>query len=536
MSKIYITGHRNPDMDSLCSAYAYAVLKNKIDPENEYIPVRASHRSAQIKRQFALLNAETPMFLNDVTPTIKDVMLGIEYDLYADEPFFNLVRIYDTNSPTSVPVKENGEVIGLFTIDAFMKKMVRDNATECPVYELTVKNMQSVTKGNIIHMGKEERFSASLVAGSAKLEYFEKAIEERNRPVVVLSFKKEFVDSAVKMQVPAIVLSAYEETPDYDFSSYEGTVITTTIDTAETLRRIRLSPEIKGLMGEQGASLAINDSFETGKETLAESKFRGLSVVDGDKWVGFVSRRCFLKKPAYKVILVDHNEAGQSVRGIETAQILEIIDHHRLNSLKTKLPIYIDSEPVGSTCTIVYNQFVRHGVEPDEHTATVLLAGVLCDTIILKSPTTTDIDRVAAKALSRLSGKDIDKFGKELFSNTEPLSMAKPEDAITSDFKVYMDGKVKLGIGQYETTSFKDIFEYAPKYIEKLMEVAKASGLDWAMLMVTDVEKGSSKLIVTPHRLNSKLPYVKEAEGVYDMPRVMSRKKQLLPEVLHTFS
>ena len=226
---------------------------------------------------------------------------------------------------------------------------------------------------------------------------------------------------------------------------------------------------------------------------------------------------------------------GQSIKGIEEAQVVEIIDHHRLDALKTSLPIFIDAEPLGSTCTIVYQQFLRHNIVPDELTAKILLTGVISDTLILRSPTTTAIDKATAGALAAISGEfDIQSFGERLFSVTDSMANRDPEKAIRSDFKVYSEHGIKFGIGQCEATTLKDFPSYGDKYLATLEEVREKDGVDWAMLMVTDVLREQSLLLTTDYRLYKKLPWNEVSPKVLDMPGVLSRKKQLLPEVIHT--
>ena len=240
-----------------------------------------------------------------------------------------------------------------------------------------------------------------------------------------------------------------------------------------------------------------------------------------------------MKAPKYNVILVDHNEPRQSIKGIEEANIVEIIDHHRIDAVKTDVPIYIDAAPLGSTCTIVYQLFLRHNVTPDEMTAKTLLTGILSDTVILKSPTTTYIDQVSAKALAAVCKVNLEEFGLFMFSNTQGLKTREPQEAIASDFKTYSEKGVTLGIGQCEVTTLHDLSEYAQEYLENLEQIRARNGLDWAVLMITDILKEHSVLLCTEHRLNGHLQYHLMENQIYDMPNVLSRKKQLLPELLN---
>jgi manganese-dependent inorganic pyrophosphatase len=431
MSRIYITGHKNPDLDSLCSAYAYSVLKSLTDKENEYIPVRAGHLSDSVKAILNTLQIEAPRYLSNVYPKVSDVMLKPTEKLDVSQPLTDLAKSYKETTPSVVPIYENGRFKGLLSGE-----------------DITV--------------------------------YFMHKLGE------------------------------------------EG--------------QIAEIPTLGKLLGKSEAPIQEDDLFEEAKLSLSNSKKRGLAVFSGDEFTGYVSRRCFLKAPSYKVIMVDHNEARQSVTGIESAEVVEIVDHHRLDASKTNLPIFIDTEPLGSTCTIVYRMFLRNNIVPDEYTAKVLLAGLISDTLILKSPTTTQIDTETAEELAKLCHVDIDTFGREMFSHVESLGKREPEKTILSDFKKYTEKGVMIGIGQCEVTTLNDLEEYMQTYLDNLEIVREKNGLTWAALMITNVLKENSVLLTTGYKAEKLLPYKQIAEKVYDMPNVMSRKKQLLPEMLYALS
>lgn len=428
---IYICGHRNPDMDSICSALGYANLKNLIDPRNEYVAVRCSHLGDSTKRLLDVLGIVPPPYMSNVYPKVSDVMLRTEKKNEAASSLLEFAQSYDEDDPPATPVFENGKFCGLITVDDIA----------------------------------------------------------------------DWVMSALR---------------DCD----EITVI----------------PKLGEIIHPQETFLKTDDLFEDAKRTLQNTPKRGLAVFDGEEYAGYVTRRCFLDPPKYNVILVDHNELGQSIKGIETANVCEIIDHHRLDALKTDVPLFIDAEPLGSTCTIIYQLYLRNGIRPDSETARILLSGITSDTLILRSPTTTRIDVDSAEALAAISGVDVEEFGREMFSHIEGLKSREPEAAITADFKVYDENAVRIGIGQCEAMTLNDLEEYKDTYLSALEDVRRANGLDWALLMVTDVIKERSVLLSTAYRAEKDLPYTVLSENVFDMPGVMSRKKQLLPEILHAVS
>ena len=428
MSVVYITGHRNPDVDSICSALGYASLKNLTDPANEYVPVRASHLGDGMKKLLNEIGITAPPYMSNVYPRVGDVMLAPDISVDADAPLTDYAAIYRDELPSAIPVFSKGKYYGLISID---------DVTAWAVSELT--------------------------SGRDRIDV----------------------------------------------------------------------PLIRDVIRPFSGRIEVSDRFEDGKKMLLSSKRRGLPVFDGDEFKGFVTRRCFLDTPRYNVILVDHNEQSQSIRGLETANIVEIIDHHRLNALKTDLPLFIDAEPLGSTCTIVYRLYLRNGIRPDTETAKILLTGIITDTLILKSPTTTRADVESAVSLAAICGKNVEEYGRDIFSHIEGLKTREPVAAISSDFKIYREQGVRFGIGQCEATSLKDMDEYIDAYFDGLENVRRVNGLDWAALMITDVIEERSVLLSTSYRAEKHLQYTKIADHLYDMPDVMSRKKQLLPEMLH---
>lgn len=537
MSEVYITGHRNPDMDSVCAAYAYANLKNTIDRVNNYNPVRCGHLSDSVKRQFQILGITPPPYMKDVHPKVGDVMRVQEDKIDCNAPIYQLIKIYRDKRPSALPIFDNGKFYGLLSIDDITTWFLKDNTDKAPLYSIRVDNFQEVFHGKMIKKGQPESFEATVLAGNLPIDILQKKLDENPNVILVINYSKERIECAIKAQVPVILIAELDpdkEEVDVDLSSFNGTVYISHKDMAVTLRRLRMTAPVSSVIGPQGPSVQVTDLFDEAKEILTSSEYRGLPVFDGEEYVGFITRRCFLKKPKYNVILVDHNEPNQSIRGIETADVREIIDHHRLDAPKTDLPIFIDSEPLGSTCTIIYQLFVRNNIFPDKITSKVLLAGIIADTIMLRSPTTTGIDIWSAERLAPMAGvADMKAFGQSLFASVGSLSEQDPETVISSDFKTYKEGNVSIGIGQCEVPTLQDYKEYSDIYLAAMDRVKTINHLDWVLLMVTDVLKGKSILFSTNHKLEKKFTYEELDEHIYDMQDALSRKKQLLPEVIH---
>ena len=537
MSKIYITGHRNPDLDSLCAASAYANLKNLTDSENEYVAIRCSHVSAQVREQMKTMGLKIPVYRRDVYPKVRDVMLKPQNHVQAGAPIFALINTYSTDKPSVVPIYDGEEFKGLLSVDDITGWFLSDNKEEIPTYKLTVENILRVIPGKLLHGGRNDIIEGSLLVGAATAEAFSERLDEIRNCIVVIGARRELIELAAEKQVPAIIIAATAEAPDLDFSGYEGSVFMTDLGTAETIRRIRLAESIDSMMETATETIDIDDLFVEGRRIFMNSHIRGLAVMEKGQFKGFVTRRCFLERPVNKVIMVDHNEPDQSIEGIETADVVEIIDHHRLDSLSTTMPIFIAAEPLGSVNTIIYQLYMRHGIMPDQYAARTMLTGIIADTLILRSPTTTAQDIQAVEMLARLAKvPSVQEFGEKLFSITDNLATQDPDTMILSDFKKYENCGTKMGIGQCEVTTLTNIGEYAPKYLDALQKIADSQGLDWTLLMVTDVLRENSVLLASKCKSNRDLPYARLENQIFDMPGVMSRKKQLLPTLLSVTS
>ena len=538
MGEIYITGHKNPDMDSICAAYSYAALKNILDPHNHYIPIRCGHMNEATKDHFNRVGAETPRFIKDVRPKVGDIVSKDTMALGPEEPVHNLVKLFGSRRASVVPLIEEDQFIGLLSLDEITSFFLRENSGERPRYQFKPENFGEVIHGEVIKKGHDERFNAYIMTGAMEFEVYCNRLNALypDLPVLVVGNRKRHIEFAIEKQFPAIILTGLEpsQLPDVDFSQYKGTVFRSFDDTAETIRLLRMSLPVRHLLATKPPVVNVDDLFDDAKRKLVESDFRGLPVFDGTEYVGYVTRRCFLERPRRKVIMVDHNELNQSIEGVEDADVIEIIDHHRLAAEKTRNPIFIASEPVGSTCTIVYHQYLRWQVPLCKTIAHILLAGITADTVMLKSPTATDADKEAVKTLLEIVGiDDLDEFGKQLFSGASVLTNANLQRVVEADFKVYEEFGVRFGIGQVEVSTLENVDEVASSVMMQLETTAQRRALDWAMLMITDVVKEDSILITSTYpKAEKALVYPMAASGTYIMSGVLSRKKQLLPEIL----
>jgi manganese-dependent inorganic pyrophosphatase len=538
MSEILVTGHRNPDLDAVCSAWGYAEFKNLIDPGNTYRAIRCGNLNEATRMVFEKAGIDPPPLVKDIQPRVRDVAKRDITTLDIDDPVFAAVRELDSRTISVIPVFENGNRFrGIISLHEISRFLISETSGKRPVYEFSTTNFPKVVPGYFLHRGETTGFRAPVMTGAMPYEISIERIRALgpDKPLLVIGLREDLIRYAVENQFPAIIITGMEEdrTLPVDTAGYTGTIYVSRADTAETIRLLRLSMPLKSIMNDKPLRLQSDDLFDDALETLLESSYRGLPVFEEDRFCGIVTRRCFIERPRRQLILIDHNEINQSVKGADEAEILEIVDHHRLAAGKTQKPIYIYARPVGSSCTLVVLHFKMAGIPIPRQAAGILLAGILSDTVVLKSPTVTETDRQAVEELSMLSGLSPEAYGREIFSHSTTLKQADADKLIRVDFKEYTEGKLKVGIGQVEVVTLDDASAARPAYVEKLEILARDKGLDWAMLLVTDVLTENSVLITSPFPEGEKrFIYTPLEPQLYDLPGILSRKKQLLPEIL----
>lgn len=538
MNTVFVVGHKNPDSDSICAAIAYADLKNKQDRDNEYIPLRCGNVNSQTKFILENANMDAPIFVSDIYPKVKDVMSINVVSSGKNSPVFNVMKNIEDLKIRMTPIVDvNRKVEGIVSIMEITDYFMSDNLLEKPIYIFRPENFTNVIDGFFYKEGTLQEFSASVMVGAMPFDRYVNEMKKLDlkKTILVVGKRRNIIEFAVENEVPAIILTGFtsEADVDLDFESYSGWVYVSKLDTAETLRRLALTVPAKYLMSSDIPVIKPYNDLSDAKDVMLTHNRRGLIVVDDDeKLVGIVTRSDVLKSYKQKIILVDHNELSQAVEGAEFAEIVEIVDHHRLGTIKTNKPIQFLAKPVGSTCSIIYEQFKNYGIMPGKNIVLLLLSGILSDTVMLKSPTTTDYDISFVEELSGIVGLDYKEYGKEMFYATDSLKSREPSSVVRSDFKEYSEFGKAFGIGQAEVVNLDEIGDMKQDYIEALVEVCKDKKLDFAMLLVTDIVSADSVLLVTEFNEASRLTYRRIDENTFDLPGVLSRKKQLLPEIL----
>ncbi len=524
-------------MDSVCSAYCYAELKNSIDKEKRYVPIRCGALNKQTRYVFDSIGVEPPALVKDVYPKVADVAKRDVITLNITDPVYKAIKELDERTLSMIPVFEDmHEFKGIVSIHEITRFLMSDNLHTRPAYRFLMDNFRDVVPGYFYRIGQDREFSAPIMIGAMPYEISIQRIRELGdvKPILIVGLRGEIISYAVEHEFPAIILTGMEDdrAVPVDFSSYKGSVYVSHIDTAETVRLLRLSAPVKDILNSEPVTVQSDENYEVAKSRLVNSDHRGLPVFEGDQFSGIVTRRCFIGKPERCLILVDHNEIAQSIPGAEEAKILEVVDHHRLGFEKTREPITLKMEPVGSTCTIVYHEYLYRGIAIGKQVASLMLAGILADTVMLKSPTTTDAEIRAVEELGRIAEVDWKVWGQDLFAHSSSIRNRNPEEVLASDFKVYDEKGIHFGIGQAEVVTLEDLPEIRDSLVAVVEKAAKEKNLDWVLLLVSDVMKAESVLFSSGFAADKKLIYKRTAPNEFSLPGILSRKKQLLPEVL----
>ena len=538
MNETIIIGHRNPDTDSICSAVCLSVLRNRVETQGSYIAGRCGNLNRQTRYVFDRFAVPQPKFFSDVYPRVEDIMTRNVITVGSDDPVFRVLKNIDELRIRILPVLENGSYRGVVSIHEVTDFLVSDDIAIKPEYTLMPENFPSVARGRFLKKGECREFSGRFMVGAMP---FEKSVShiarmDYEKTVLVVGPRMDIISFALEKQLPAIVITGIDqnEDPGVDITDYRGWIFCTDLDTAETYRRLILSTPVRAIMNSTISTMGTDDYVERARDILLSIDHRGLPVLDEGVLAGIVTRSDLIKKFRKKLVLVDHNELSQAVDGAESADIREIIDHHRLATIRTRQPISVYARPVGSTCTLVYELYRAAGISIEPQIASLLVSGIISDTTIMRSPTTTDADRDAVKYLSEIAGLDPEKYGVEMFSAAENITVQEPRSVIDADFKEYNEFDVAFGIGQVEVVGMGSLDGVRDKLQTALAAVCMEKNLQWAMLLVTDIVSRDSCLLTSPYpRAEHLLGYKKTGDGIYYLPGVLSRKKQLLPDILN---
>lgn len=539
MKSTYVIGHRNPDTDSICSAIAYANLKNQVNGGG-FEARRAGNVNGETSFVLKQFHVKAPEFLSDIRPRMSDITLheveGVRQDISIKEAGDRMKKL----KLVALPVLENNRLKGMATIsdiahadmDVYDSEILAKAKTP---YQNLVKTLDGVmTAGNISDVIDHGKVTVS----AASIDKMEQFVTEGD--LVILADRDDVQKRAIEIGAQCIIVCMGSKVSReiQEMAELKGChILVTPYDTFTAGRLVCQSMPISYVMTKENIiTFSSNDYVDDVKALMAKKRFRYFPVLDprGD-FIGLASRRRMLGFEKRKMILVDHNELSQAVEGLEECEILEIIDHHRLGSMETMSPVYFRNQPVGCTATIVYQMYKENDVEITPTIAGLLCSAIISDTLLFRSPTCTSLDEKVAKKLGKIAGINLEEQAQAMFKAGSSLAGKTAEDICFQDFKQFTVNDMVFGVGQLNSMSKEELQEVKEMLTPYLPEVLEKNGVQMVFFMLTDILDESTELLCCGAKAKEYIIDafdLKEDSEKMILKGVVSRKKQLIPTLV----
>lgn len=538
----YIIGHKNPDADAICSAISYAALK-QAQGHTGYAAARCGNTNARIDTILAKFNQPAPVYISDVTPRVRDVMIKDVIALPENATCAEALELIDEHDVRILPVISperyvKGQV-SIFDLSGSFVPRVSE-PREMRRVNTCLDQVARSLKAKVLNAVRNDQMEDLFVRiGAMDVRSFWKVSQEENIPpqqsIVVVGDRWDIQQRSIQNGVRALIITGnlpVDEEVVTQAAEAGVAVLSSPYDTATTAWAIRAASSIDSIMERDFSSLSPETRLSDLRRKLAVSAAAAFMVLSDDgRLVGILSKTDVLKPVKRRLILVDHNEVTQAVAGADQVDIVEIIDHHRLGALNTSQPILFLNEPVGSTCTIVADQFRRHGIDPSPSIAGIMMGGIISDTLHLNSPTSTDRDAEILQWLSGIAGVKSGDLATEIFASGSVILSNTPAEVINSDRKVYEEDGVSFAVSQIEELGFNNFWQHVDALTKALDDMRRKERLVFACLLVTDINTQNSLLVAKGDpEIMARITYpTVEHDDIFDMPGIVSRKKQLIP-------
>lgn len=543
--KTIVIGHKNPDTDSICSAICYANLKKLLTGE-DYFPGRAGRVNEETQFVLNYFGVEAPEQIENVKTQVLDIEIretkGVKKNLSLKRAW-NLMQ--EANVVTIPAVTDDGMLEGLITVGDIAKSYMN-------VYDSNIlseantqyANILETLEGNMAVGDAEEYFNnGKVLIAAANPDMMEYYISKGD--LVILGNRYESQLCAIEMEAACIIVcegAAVSMTIKKLAQERGCAVMTTPYDTYTAARLVNQSMPISYFMKTDGLiTFEVEDYIDEIKDVMASKRHRDFPVLDKNgKYKGMISRRNLLGAKGKRLILVDHNERSQAVEGMESAEILEIIDHHRLGTVETIAPVFFRNQPVGCTATIVYQMYQENHVEIEPKIAGLLCSAIISDTLLFRSPTCTEADKKAALNLAEIAGIQVEKYASSMFAAGSNLKGKTDAEIFYQDFKKFTFGKVKFGVGQISSLNAKELEELKERMLPYIKKAREEHGVDMMFFMLTNILTESTELLCEGSGAKQMIATAFRAEEALNggedhfvsLPGVVSRKKQLIPGIM----
>jgi len=541
---IYILGHKNPDADAICSAIAYEAYKHAIG-ETGFEAARCGNSNARIDAILERFDVPLPVFLGDVTPRVADIMRSKVRSVTKDSTCAEALELIDKYDVRALPaVDAKGRVEGLVSIfqlgEFFIPKPKEPRAMRR--VNTSVGAIIRSLNAQVLHASDVDSLQELFVrVGAMDIRSFGQHHREQNTPaeqsIIVVGDRWDIQERCIQLGVRLLVITGgldVDEDVIERAKERDVSLIVSPFDSATTSWIIRTATLIDGLIEPDVQCFTREDRVASVKRRIANLGDPLYMVVDDEKkLIGVFSKSDILRPSRTRIALVDHNELGQAVSGADEVQILEIIDHHRLGNVPTEQPILFINRPVGSTCSIVADLFRTKNLTPGPGIAGVLMAGIISDTLLLNSPTTTPLEGELLEWLSPIAEIEPKELADLIFTSGSVIINHSADDVIQSDCKIYEEGGIRFSVSQIEELGFSNFWDNEDALQTALENYRKSGELLFSLLLVTDINSQDSLLVVAGNdELKSQINYPQRAQSnIYDLKGIVSRKKQLIPYV-----
>ena len=540
--KIFVIGHKNPDTDSICSAIAYADIKNRTSQKVKYVAKRAGQINEETEYVLNRFGMQPPGYLSNIGTQVKDMDIRMSPDADKSMSLKNAWDLMMEKSIVSLPIRDKeGQLEGLITIGDIAKTYMDTTDSYLLSRAKTQYKRIAETIEGIVVEGNEHGYFAKgkVLVGTANPQMLKTYIEEDD--LIIMGDREEDHLEAIEQNVSCIIVGMGIEVTEKVIKlahEKEIIIIMSPYDTFTIARLINQSIPVRYIMKTENlVTFNTEDFTDDIQNEMIKHRHRAFPVINKKgKCIGTISRRNFLDMHKKKVALVDHNEKDQAVDNIEKADIVEIIDHHKLGSLETMTPISFRNQPVGCTATILYEMYGEQKLEISPTIAGLLCAAIISDTLMFRSPTCTLSDKMAAGALALIAGIDIEKFAREMFKAGSNLKDKAPEEIFFQDYKKFIaEGDISFGVGQISSMDSDELAEIKERLIPFMVSECGRHGVTRVYFMLTNIIEESTELLYYgdgSEEMAKTAFHMDPVDGTFDLKGVVSRKKQLIPALM----
>jgi manganese-dependent inorganic pyrophosphatase len=540
-SPTYVVGHKNPDADAICSAIAYAAYK-EARGERGYVPARCGNSNARIDTILGRFQQPLPYYLSDVSPRVHDLMTSAVISVPENATCAEALELIDRHHIRVLPVtntrrKPVGTVSlahlgGIFIPRVSEPRLMRQVHT-------SLASIARALKGRPLHLVDEKKVEDLFVRlGTMDIRSFWSISEREKIPasqsIIIVGDRRDVQRRSIELGIRALVITSNLDMDEDTIALAKAkgvSVIMSPYDSATTAWVVRTASSIERVIEREFVTVDADERIANVRKKFSVTTHAQIVTNDDGALIGILTKSDIFKPVQTRLVLVDHNELTQAVPGAEEVTITEIIDHHRLGALHTAQPILFINEPVGSTCTIIADLFRREGLQPSPAIAGIMMSGLISDTLHLNGPTTTGKDAVILAWLGAIAGVNSKQLADDIFNSGSVILANPPEKVVRSDFKIYEEEGIRYAVSQVEELGFGNFWQHAKAIAEAVQDLREEERLAFAALLVTDINTQNSLLLVKGDAAlieRISYPHVEQDE-IFDLPGVVSRKKQLIP-------